>query len=126
MAGSGPNWDAAEDVVKSCLWRNPSFSFAVGTIESQGPEREGQACGVPPSDFVSRPCWGSRQVPMLVGREAALLGRGVTGLLGREILGQAGRGARSAAPGPEPEPWNLTGEEQLSQGGWRESLDTSS
>lgn len=30
-------------------------------------------------------------MPRLVGREAALLGRGVTGLPGREILGQAGR-----------------------------------
>lgn len=57
-------------------------------------------------------------MPRLVGREASLLGRGVTGLLGREILGQAGRGARSADPGLEPEPWNLTGEDQLSQGGW--------
>lgn len=41
MAGIGPNWDAPQDVI-SWLWLNSSSSLAMGTTQSQGPQREGQ------------------------------------------------------------------------------------
>lgn len=42
MAGIGPNWDAPQDVMISWLWLNSNSGLAMGAIQSQGPQREGQ------------------------------------------------------------------------------------